>query len=337
MLRFIGKRILQGIFVIIGVSILIFVLSRIVPGDPAKLALGPRATEAALDTLRHEMYLDKPLPLQYVYWAGDVLHGDFGKSLSSKRPVSMDVAQFFPATLELMLFAGAIMVVVALLLGLLAARYRDGILDGVIRILAYTGIALPAFVVAVLLLLLFGFVWPVLPVLGRLSSGVVAPPNITGMYVIDGLLTGNFHAAGDAALHLLLPALALAMGPMFQDARVLRSSLTDNMGKEYMAVSTGYGLPKGILMRKYLLKPSAVPVVTVMGLDFAALMGNAFLVEKIFNWPGLSRYGINSMLSKDLNAISAVIIIIGLIFLIVNLIVDLIMAALDPRIRLGGK
>jgi len=337
MLRFIGKRLLQGVFVIIGVSIMIFVLSRIVPGDPAKLALGPRATEAALDALRQEMYLDKPLPLQYVYWATDVLHGDFGKSLSSKRPVSMDIAQFFPATLELMLFSGAIMVVVALLMGLLAARYRDGILDGIIRILAYTGIALPAFVVAVLLLLLFGFVWPVLPVLGRLSSGIAPPPDITGLYVFDGLITGNFKAAGDAALHLLLPALALAMGPMFQDARVLRSSLTDNMGKEYMAVSTGYGLPKSVLMRKYLLKPSAVPVITVMGLDFAALMGQAFLVEKIFNWPGMSRYGINSMLTKDLNAISAVIIIIGVIFLIVNLIVDLIMAALDPRIRLGGK
>lgn len=337
MLRFIGKRLLQAIFVIVGISIIIFVLSRIVPGDPAKLALGPRATEAALDALRQEMYLDKPLPLQYVYWAGDVLHGDFGRSLNSKRPVSMDVAQFLPATIELMIFAGVMLVAGSMGLGLLAGKYRDTWVDGLIRVLSYIGIALPAFVVAVLLLLLFGYVWPVLPVLGRLSSGVAAPPTITGLYVLDGLLTGNFKAAGDAALHLVLPAFALALGPIVQDARVLRSALGDNMGKEYMLVSTGYGLPSNLLMRKYLLRPSATPVITVMGLDFASLMGQAFLVEKIFNWPGLSRYGINSMLSKDLNAISAVIIIIGIIFLIVNLVVDLIMAALDPRIRLGGE
>lgn len=337
MLRFIGKRLLQAIFVIVGISIIIFVLSRIVPGDPAKLALGPRATEAALDALRQEMYLDKPLPLQYVYWAGDVLHGDFGRSLNSKRPVSMDVAQFLPATIELMIFAGVMLVAGSMGLGLLAGKYRDTWVDGLIRVLSYIGIALPAFVVAVLLLLLFGYVWPVLPVLGRLSSGVAAPPTITGLYVLDGLLTGNFKAAGDAALHLVLPAFALALGPIVQDARVLRSALGDNMGKEYMLVSTGYGLPSNLLMRKYLLRPSATPVITVMGLDFASLMGQAFLVEKIFNWPGLSRYGINSMLSKDLNAISAVIIIIGIIFLIVNLVVDLIMAALDPRIRLGGN
>lgn len=337
MLRFIGKRLLQAIFVIVGISIIIFVLSRIVPGDPAKLALGPRATEAALDALRQEMYLDKPLPLQYVYWAGDVLHGDFGRSLNSKRPVSMDVAQFLPATIELMIFAGVMLVAGSMGLGLLAGKYRDTWVDGLIRVLSYIGIALPAFVVAVLLLLLFGYVWPVLPVLGRLSSGVAAPPTITGLYVLDGLLTGNFKAAGDAALHLILPAFALALGPIVQDARVLRSALGDNMGKEYMLVSTGYGLPSNLLMRKYLLRPSATPVITVMGLDFASLMGQAFLVEKIFNWPGLSRYGINSMLSKDLNAISAVIIIIGIIFLIVNLVVDLIMAALDPRIRLGGE
>ena len=337
MLRFIGKRLLQAIFVIVGISIIIFVLSRIVPGDPAKLALGPRATEAALDALRQEMYLDKPLPLQYVYWAGDVLHGDFGRSLNSKRPVSMDVAQFLPATIELMIFAGVMLVAGSMGLGLLAGKYRDTWVDGLIRVLSYIGIALPAFVVAVLLLLLFGYVWPVLPVLGRLSSGVAAPPTITGLYVLDGLLTGNFKAAGDAVLHLILPAFALALGPIVQDARVLRSALGDNMGKEYMLVSTGYGLPSNLLMRKYLLRPSATPVITVMGLDFASLMGQAFLVEKIFNWPGLSRYGINSMLSKDLNAISAVIIIIGIIFLIVNLVVDLIMAALDPRIRLGGE
>ena len=138
-------------------------------------------------------------------------------------------------------------------------------------------------------------------------------------------------------MHLLLPAIALSLGGMVQNARLLRSSLIDNMDKEYITVSKSFGLPANLLMRKYLLKPSSVSVITVMGMDIASLFGNAFLVENIFNWPGLSRYGINSMLSKDLNSIVAVILIIGVIFLIVNFAVDLIAAVLDPRIRLGGE
>lgn len=337
MLSFIIKRILQGVFVIVGISIVIFIISRIVPGDPARMALGPRAPQFAVDELKKEMYLDKPLPVQYYYWFKGVLKGDFGKSLNTKRPVIKDIEEFLPATLELVLFSGLILVVFAVLFGLLAARYRDTWLDGTIRVLSYTGIAIPAFVMAVLLLLVFGYVWPIIPVLGRLSSEIAPPNRVTGFVVIDSLIAGNIKAMFDAIKHLILPAAALAIGPLFQDARILRSSLTDNMGKEYISVSTGYGIPKSKIMKKYLLKPSFIPVITVMGLDFAALMGNAFLVEKIFNWPGLSRYGINAMLNKDLNAISAVIIIIGIIFLIVNIIVDLIIAFLDPRIRLGGN
>ncbi len=337
MLSFIVKRLFQGVFVIVGISILIFVLSRIVPGDPARMALGPRAPQFAVDELRREMHLDKSIPVQYCYWVAGVVKGDFGKSINTKRPVADDIRQFLPATLELVLFSGLLLVIFSISLGLLAARYRDTWVDGTIRILSYTGIAVPAFVLAVLLLLLFGYIWPIVPVLGRLSSGIASPNEVTGMLIIDSLISGNFAAASDALKHILLPAIALAIGPMFQEARILRSSLTDNMGKEYISVSTGYGLPKSKIMRKYLLKPSFIPVVSVMGLDFAALMGNAFLVEKIFNWPGLSRYGINAMLNKDLNAISAVIIIIGIIFLLVNIIVDLIIASLDPRIRLGGN
>ncbi len=335
--RYIIKRLFTCILVIFGLSLLIFIISRIIPGDPARLALGSKATSEAVEALRQEMNLDKSLPAQYVIWIKNVLHGDFGRSLVSKRPVVMDVEQFLPATLELILFSGVIMIFSAFILGVIAVKHKDKLADGLIRIFSYIGIALPSFVVAVLLLLLFGFVWQVIPVLGRLSPGVDSPPHITGMYVIDGVLTGNFAIAFDALLHLLLPGIALALGPIFQDARILRSSLIDNSSKEYVTVSKSYGLPKNLLMGKYLLKPSSIPVVTVVGLDFAAMFGNAFLVEKIFNWPGLSRYGINSMLSKDLNSIVAVIVIIGVIFLIVNFVVDLISAFLDPRIRLGGE
>ncbi len=335
--KFIAKRLLLGVLVLLGTSILIFIIARVVPGDVASIALGSRASESAKEALREELYLNDPLPVQYIKWLGDALHGDFGDSFITKRAVSADVQQFLPATLELVLVSGVFIVIGTFVLGLLAARYKNTWVDGLIRILSYIGIALPAFVVGVLLLLLFGYKFQVLPVLGRLSTGVEAPPTITGLYIIDGILTGHFSVAWDAFLHVLLPALALAVGPIVQDARVLRSSLVDNSSREYMAVSTGYGLPGGLLTRKYLLKPSATSAITVMGMDFSSLLGNAFLVEQIFNWPGLSRYGINAMLNKDLNAICAVVLIIGITYFLVNLLVDLIIAGLDPRMRIGGK
>ena len=336
-LKFIVKRLLLGVLVLLGTSIMIFTIARVVPGDVAKIALGSRASEAAKEALREELHLNDSLAVQYIKWLGDALHGDFGNSFITKRAVSADVAQFLPATLELVLISGIFIVIGTFALGILAGKHKNTWVDGLIRVLSYVGVALPAFVVGILLLLLFGFKWQVIPVLGRLSTGMAEPTKITGFFILDGLLTGQPAVVWDAFLHLLLPALALAIGPIVQDARILRSSLVDNSGKEYMAVSTGHGLPANLLVRRYLLKPSATSAITTMGMDFASLLGNAFLVEKIFNWPGISRYGINAMLNKDLNAICAVVMIIGITFFLVNMIVDLIVAALDPRMRIGGR
>ncbi len=337
MVRYVLKRLIQGIFVLFGVSIMIFALSRIIPGDPARLALGQRATQEAVDTLSRQMYLDKPLPMQYGLWLRDVFSGDFGISLTTKRSVTLDLIQFLPATMELVILSGLMMVGGALLLGRLAAKYHDKFADGLVRVLSYAGIAIPSFVVAILLLVLFGNTWKIIPTLGRLSPGVSPPPHMTGFFILDALAAGQLSTAWDAFLHLLLPAFALSLGGMFQDARLMRSALTDNMSKEYMCVSRSYGLPESVLLNKYLFKPSSTSVITVMGLDLAAMVGNAFLVEKIFNWPGLSKYGITAMIAKDLNAICAVVLVIGLTFLVINLIVDLINAMVDPRIRLGGS
>lgn len=323
----------MGILVLFGTSLLIFTIARVVPGDVATIALGARATEAAKEALRMEMNLYDPFPVQYVKWLTSAVTGNFGNSFVTKRPVAMDVAQFLPATLELIIMAGVFMVIGTFILGLLAGKYKNTWVDGLIRVLSYIGVALPAFVIGILLLLLFGYKLQAIPVLGRLST----TKTVTGFFVLDALLAGDFTVAWDAFLHLLLPALALAVPPMVQDARILRSSLVDNSAKEYMAVSTGHGLPPNLLIRKYLLKPSATSAITTMGMDFASLMGNAFLVERIFNWPGISRYGINAMLFKDLNAICAVVLIIGITFFVVNLVVDLIVAALDPRMRKGGS
>ncbi|WP_031514772.1 ABC transporter permease [Desulfofalx alkaliphila] len=331
------KRLLLSVFVLVGLSIVIFVIARIVPGDVARMALGPSAPQFAIEALEKEMHLDKPIPTQYYYWVKGVATGDLGQSLTTKRAVAEDIKEFLPATLELVMISAIIMIIFSILFGSLAAKYRDSWIDTLIRVMAYSGVAVPSFVLAVLLLLIFGYIWPVIPVLGRLSPGIMAPPTITGLITIDSLFTGNFTAFWDALKHLILPAIALSVGPMFQEARLIRSAMTDNMSKDYVAAVTGYGVPNRVIMHKYLLKPSLIPAVSVMGLDLASLMGNAFLVEVIFNWPGISRYGMNAMLQKDLNAISAVIIVFGLIFVIVNIIVDLIVAYLDPRIRLGGK
>ena len=333
MLRFFVKRILLSVVVIIGVSMLIFIIARIVPGDPARMALGPRASQEVVDALRIEMNLERPLPTQYAIWAQGVLRGDFGTSILTRRAVSEDIRDFLPATLELILVSGIIMVIGSFIFGIISVRFRDTWVDGIIRVMSNIRISVPAFVMAIIFMLVFGFLIPIVPAVGRISGRIVTSPPITGMIIFDNLVQGNFTAAWNALQHIFLPAFALAIGPMFQEARILRASLIDNISKEYISVSTGYGLPKNVVLGKYLLKPSAVSVITVMGLDFAALMGNAFLVERIFNWPGLSRYGINAMLHKDLNSISAVIIIIGILFMVMNIIVDLLMALLDPRIR----
>jgi peptide/nickel transport system permease protein len=162
----------------------------------------------------------------------------------------------------------------------------------------------------------------------------VQPDRITGMLFIDSLIAGNFPAFFDAIKHLLLPSLALSLGSIFQIARLLRSSMVDNLRKEYISVAKGYGIPTGVILRKYLLKPSFIPIVSVLGLTIAELMGRGFIIESIFNWPGLARYGMTAMLTKDLNVISVVVLITGVAFIIANIVVDIIIGMLDPRIRL---
>jgi peptide/nickel transport system permease protein len=330
------QRLLYSIIALFGISILIFVIARIVPGDPARLALGPRAPQEVVDRLRKEMYLDKSIPEQYFYWLKGAVQGDFGKSLVTKRNVVDDIKDYLPATLELALFSALFMIIGAIVLGLLSARYHDKWIDIMIRISSYVGIAIPSFVLAILLLLLFGYHWPILPVLGRISSNIMSPPRVTGFMLLDSLISGNGYAFWDSFKHLLVPAFALALGSLLQEARITRSSLLDNMSKDFLVAERAYGIPERVIMFKYLLKPSLIPTVSVIGLDIASLMSNAFLVEMIFNWPGISRYGINAMLNKDLNAITAVVLIFGLVFLVINIIVDLIVSYLDPRIRLGG-
>ncbi len=316
---------------------LIFTIARAVPGDPARMALGARAPEEVVQRLREEMRLGEPLLIQYYYWVRDALRGDLGMSLVTRRPVTRDIAEFLPATIELALFAGIIMAIFGILLGAISAFRANSWVDNAVRVLAYMGIVTPPFVFAIFFILLFAYVLGILPVIGRLSPGITPPSTITGMIVLDSLITGNFDIALNALKHLILPGVALSLAGLSQQARITRSSMVDNLGKDYIAAERAQGVPSRVIMLKYLLKPSLIPTVSILGLDFAMLLSNAFLVELIFNWPGLSRYGMNAMLSKDLNAIIAVVMVLGLVIVIVNIIVDLVVAYLDPRIRLGAE
>jgi peptide/nickel transport system permease protein len=331
---FLARRAFHSIFVLLGLSILIFVIARVMPGDPARAAVGARAPQWVVDQLREDMHLNDPIHVQYAFWLTDAVQGDFGLSLVTRRGVADDIVEFFPASLELILVAGLITAGLGIGLGTVSARYKDKWIDNVVRVISYMGVVTPSFVFAILFILLFGFVLDWLPTIGRLSEGLDRPPTITGLITIDALLAGQFATYLDAAIHLILPSLALAMGSMSQEARITRATMADNLTKDYIASARALGVSEGAISWKFLLKPSLIPTVSILGLDFAANLSNAFIVELIFNWPGISRYGMNAILRKDVNAISAVILILGVVFIIVNVLVDIIVARLDPRIGL---
>jgi peptide/nickel transport system permease protein len=335
--RFLLRRLFHSLFVVIGISMVIFVISRVVPGDPARMALGENAPAEVVQALRVEMHLDKPIYQQYYFWCSGVVRGDFGKSLMTNQPVLRDIKETLPATLEIAMVSGIIMVFLSIFLGSLSAWYRDSFLDGTIRLVSYVCVAVPGFVAAILFVMVFGYFWHLLPVIGRIETANLPRP-ITGFMLVDSLLCGRLGSFKDALEHLLLPAVAISLASAFQAARITRSSMVDNMNKDYIAAERGYGIPERHLAFKFLLKPSLIPTISVLGLSLANIVSTAFLVELIFNWPGIARYGLQAMLNKDLNAISAVILVTGIMFAIVNIIVDIIIAKVDPRIRLdGGK
>ncbi len=336
MTGFLARRLIYSVFVLLGLSLVIFVIARVMPGDPARMAVGERAPQWVVDRLREQMHLNDPLMVQYGYWLADAIRGDFGLSLVTQRPVTSDVVEFFPASLELVLFSGLLSAVGGIGLGTLSARYKDTWGDNVVRLFSYFGIVTPSFVFAILFVLLFGWILKWFPIIGRLSEQVKAPPMITGLMTVDALLAGQVGTFVDAVKHLVLPALALAMGSIAQEARITRSTMADNMSKDYIASARALGIPERSVMGRFLLKPSLIPTVSILGLDIASTFSIAFLVELIFNWPGLARYGMSSMLHKDLNSISAVILVLGAVFVIVNIMVDIIVAQLDPRIRLSA-
>jgi peptide/nickel transport system permease protein len=336
LVRLLAKRLGTSLIVLIGVSLLIFAIARVIPGDPARIALGPNATADAVVALRERLHLNDTFFTQYAYFVGDLFRGDLGVSLYTNRPVMADIAQFLPATLELVIVSGIMMVAIGLPLGVLAARYRNSWVDHVIRLVTLLGVSAPGFVWAVILMLVFAYYIRLFPIAGRISD-VYAIQSVTGFLLADTLIAGNFKAFGNALWHLILPAFALSLSGIGQAARLVRSNMVETYDKPYIEMAEAYGFPEKRIAKKYAFRPSLIPSLTIIGLDFAAMLGNAFLIEAVYAWPGLSRYGVAVILRKDLNAIIGTVLIISAMFLIVNVIVDLLIALINPRIRYSQR
>ncbi|WP_424007262.1 ABC transporter permease [Haloferax denitrificans] len=328
------RRAIHSVPVIFGLSVLIFLISRVIPGDPVRLALGPEATDQQVAALRAEMGLDQPLPMQYADWLFGVVQGDWGMSLRTNNNVFSDIVARLPATLELTVVTLFCAVLLAIPFGVVAGTNKDRWQDHLSRITALFGVSMPRFWVAIVLQIVFVVSLGLLPLSGRLSDGVAPPPAVTRLYLVDSLIAGQFGTFVDAATHLLLPTVALGLATLAQVMRLIRSDMIDEQRKDYVLAARAYGLPNTLIEYKYMLQNAFTSSLTVVGLAFGFLLGNAFLVEIVFAWPGMARYGVQAILYQDFNAIVGVTIVVGIGFVTANFVVDLLYGYLDPRVRL---
>ena len=335
--RFLARRLLASLFVLAGVSVLIFCLARVIPGDPARIALGPNATREQVEAMRHELWLDRPLVEQYVRFIEGAVHGDLGISLYNHRPVMETIRRTLPVTVELILAAALLTALIGVPMGIAAARWRDGPIDNITRLFSLLGAAAPSFVWAILLMLGFAYSLQIFPIAGRLSEATHAPPSITGMIMLDSVIAGDWKTLGDAARHICLPALALSLSGIAQIARMTRANMVDVYDSAHIELARAFSFSEASIALKYALRPALIPTLTLLGLQVAALLGNAFLVEAVFGYPGIAQFGVQAILQKDLNGIVGSVLVIATAFLAANMMVDIAVAFVDPRIRLGAR
>ena len=336
MLKYILKRILSSIIVIFGVVTITFVIARVLPSDPAAKWAGARATPEQLEQARQELGLDDPLIVQYGHYIRDLLHGDLGVSLSSKRPVAKEMLEYIPATLELVLLAFLLAVLIGIPLGIYSAKYKDRVFDHVSRVFSIGAISLPTFWVALFLQLIFYKTLQMLPVGGELSVEMTIfyeKPHITGMLCLDCLLTGNFAMFADALKHLILPCITIALYPIGLVTRMTRSALLEILNEDYITAGRSYGIKEFKMLWKYALKNSLGTTATDVALSMGYTLTDTFLVEAIFAWPGIGKYISDAVTTLDTPAIIGVTIFGSLCYITLNLIADIIIAS-DPRVRL---
>ncbi len=318
---------------VIGLTILTFVISRVVPADPAKLAAGPRATPEMVETIREKYGLNDPLITQYFDYIRGLLRGDFGESILTQHKVSDDLAARFPATLELVLAAMFVAIVVGVPLGILSAMYQNRWPDQIARILAVSSVSIPAFWFAIILQLGLASRLGLLP-LGRRYPTLETPPeDVTGLFLIDSLIAGDLHAFWLSFQHLILPTLVLAIAPLAIIMRTLRGDVLEVMGQDFVRTARAKGLAGGAVVRHHVLKNAFIPSLTMIGLTFGWTLGGTVLVEAVFDWPGIGKYAVDAAVRLDFEPIMGVTIVVGIAFVLINLAVDLLYGFLDPRIR----
>ena len=332
MLKYIGRRLGQLVPVLVGISILVFFGMHLVPGDVAQLLLGDKGTDADLQRLRHQLGLDQPVYVQYVRFLIGAAHGDFGVSLRTRQAASWEIEQALPVTIEVSLVALLFAAAFGLAVGVLAARRPHSWVDTASMVGVLIGVSMPVFWTGILLLLVFGGTLGWLP-LGGILEGGMTYRRITGMSLIDGLLTGNGPVVQSSLRHLILPAIALGATSMATIARMARSTMLEVLHLDYVRTARAKGVGERRVVVRHALRNALLPVVTLVGLQLGLLLSGAVLTETIFALPGLGRLAITSVLARDYPVVQGVVIIAAGIFVLANLLVDVLYAYLDPRIR----
>lgn len=329
---YIIRRLLYAVVSLFGVSVAAFVILRVIPGDPALLMVGPTASEADIEAMREYLGLTKPIPEQYVLWLRAVLRGDFGRSLRFNDEVVPLILRHLPATLELVLASVVVAFLVAVLIAVVSILKMGSPLETVGTFIGFLGFAIPNFLWGLIFIVVFGAVTHVLPISGRLDSGITVQ-RVTGFLLIDTLLARNLHAFTSVVKHMILPTMALALPLIAMILRTLKSSLLDVMGEDYIFTDRMKGLSEVYIVCVRALRNALIPALTILGVQFTFLMSGSIIIEKIFSWPGLGLLALTGIQYRDFPLVQGLIVVYALILVVTNLVVDLLYGFLDPRIR----
>jgi peptide/nickel transport system permease protein len=332
MIKYIIKRLLQLIPVLFGVSVIVFFLMRVCAPDPGPIVLGQHATEESIQEWRDVNGLNDPIITQYVDFIKGAFQGDLGTSYYTKTPVTKEIMTRFPATVELAISAIIFASIFGIIIGVISAIKKNTIFDTGGMVLSLVGVSMPIFWLGILLIILFAGVLHWLPSNGRIDP-VMKPATVTGLMLIDSLIAGRMDAFWDAVRHLVLPTVALSLYSMAIIARMTRSSMLETLNLDYIRTARAKGISEGKVTRKHALRNALMPIVTVIGLQLGGLLGGAVLTESVFSWPGIGAYTVNCILKSDFPVVQGVVLLIAVIFVLMNLIVDIIYAFLDPRIK----
>lgn len=335
MLKFIVKRIFFLLLLLIGVATFVFILSKMVPGDGVAAYLSPRslANEKIVEAFKKEWGLDKPIIIQYAHYIKNLLQGNMGVSIRTGNDVFSDLLRYFPATFELAALSIIFATFFGVLFGIVSATKRNSLLDQTLRAVSVTGVSIPSFWFAILALYVFYYKLGWAPGTGRLSIGISPPQHITGLYVIDSLMTGNTEVLLDSIPHLILPSIVLASFTMGLITRTTRANLLETLSTDYIRTARAKGLASFPLMYRHAIGNAAIPVLTVIGVGFGNLLGGMVLVETIFAWPGVGQFAFQSVKSLDFPAIIGVSLLIAFNYAVINIVIDLLYGVIDPRVR----